>query len=436
MPIQAIFFWRINWPAAILLSSLVLAGCGTNSEDHHPPKRVLARAFAGEKRVDLRKELAFRSDVVETAVFGEPLDIVQWKRRYALVRTVSGKEGWLDGRVLMRTLDMDALKQIARDFKDTVPMGQGKVYETLNIHTSPSRGSPSFEKLPPGELVDVLGHRVALREPYKGPVQPERPVTRKRRKKIDVDDDQPKVAPPPAPKAPPLPRGWKELSQSSEPQIPEAHKASGRGLVKNAMLLTKAPVVDVGPKYDDWTLVRTKSGSIGWVVASALNMALPEDVAQYANRSRITSYFPMGEVVDSEKGRKQHYLWTTVSKRAQPYQFDSFRLLLFNTRRHRYETAHWEKDLIGYLPIRVMDPAKGPPTFNLILEDSDGRFWRKRYIFEGNRVRFLDQSKVERPKLPTAPEDLPPLELPDTVELVPEADTSLWARMRRRVLGQ
>jgi SH3-like domain-containing protein len=402
-------------------------GCG--NEVHTPIKRVITRAYVGEKRIDIRKDLAFRADIVETAVFGEPLDILQWKRRYALVRTVSGKEGWLDGRVLVRAQEMDALKQIARDFKDTIPMGQAKVYEVLNIHTSPNRSSPSFEKLPPEELVDVLGHRVALRAPYQGPVQPAK-VTKKRKKKAEADDE-PKVPPPPSPKAPALPADWKDLSRNAaaEPEV----KTGGRSSVKNAMLLTKTRPIEVGPRYDDWTLVRTRNGSIGWVISSALTMALPDDVAQYANRNRITSYFAIGEVVDSEKGRKHHFLWTTMSKRAQPYQFDSFRVLLFNTKRHRYETGHWEKELTGYLPIRVMDPAQGAPTFNLILEDGDGTFWRRRYIFENNRVKFIDQARVERPRLPTAPEDLPPLEMPDTLE--PE-EVSLWGRLRRKVLGQ
>lgn len=419
--------WRVHSFAFLLLAFGLLVACGNN--EGPPPKRVLGRAFAGEKKIDLRKDLAFRAEIVETAVFGEPLDILQWKRRYALVRTVSGKEGWLDGRVLVRAQEMEALKQISKDFKDTVPMGQAKVYEVLNIHTSPNRSSPSFEKLPPEELVDVLGHRVALRAPYQAPVQPAKPASRRKKKKAEPDDG-PKVPPPPAPRAPGLPADWQQLSQSApEPQA----KTPTRGGVKNAMLLSKPKPIEVGPRYDDWTLVRTKSGAIGWVISSALTMALPEEVAQYANRSRITSYFALGEVVDSEKGRKQNFLWTTMNRRAQPFQFDSFRVLVFNTKRHRYETAHWEKELTGYLPIRVMDPADRGPIFNLVIEDNDGTFWRRRYSFEGNRVKFLDQARVERPRLPTAPEDLPPLEMPDTIEI---EDVSLWTQIRRKVLGQ
>ncbi len=423
--VEAMPGWKILSPLALLFC--LLAGCG--NEERHPPKRVISRAYAGERRIDLRKDLAIRADIVETAVFGEALDILQWKRRYALVRTAGGKEGWLDGRALVRSQEIDALRQIAKDFRDTLPMGQGKVYETLNIHTSPNRSSPSFDKLPPDETVDILGHRVALRTPYQGPVQPAKAAKKKRKK--SEPDDEPKVAPPPVPRAPGLPADWKELSRGA-PDEPVT-KAAKHAPVKNAYLLNKIVPVDLGPHYDDWTLVRTRSGGIGWVISTALTMALPDDVAQYANKNRITSYFVIGEVTDSEKGRKKHFLWTTISQRAKPYQFDSFRVLVFNTKRHRYETAHWEKELTGYLPIRVMDPSEGAPIFNLVLEDGDGTFWRRRYVFEGNRVKFLDQARVERPRIPTAPEDLPPLEMPDTLE--PE-ELTLWGRIRRRVLGQ
>ncbi len=417
--------WRAFLSLILVLACSLFTACGP---DGPPPKRVLSHAFAGEKRVDLRKDLSVRAEVVQTAVFGEPLDILQWKRRYALVRTVSGKEGWLDGRVLVRAQEMEALRQIVKDFKDTAPMGQGKVYEVMNIHTSPNRNSPSFEKLPAEELVDVLGHRVALRAAYQGPVQP---VKSARKKKKKTDDDEPKVAPPPPPGSPALPADWQDLSRQAKEAV--VAKAPSPARVKNAILLNKIARLEVGPRYDDWTLVRTKAGGIGWVLSSALTMALPDDVAQYANRNRITSYFPVGEVIDSEKGRKQNFLWTTMSQHAKPFQFDSFRVLVFNTRRHRYETAHWEKELTGYLPIRVMDPAEGAPIFNLVLEDHDGAFWRRRYVFQNNKVKFLDQARVERPRLPTAPEDLPPLEMPDTLE--PE-ELSLWGRIRRRVLGQ
>ena len=56
----------------VLLTFGLLAGCA--SENRNPPKRVISRAYVGEKRIDLRKDLAFRADVVETAVFGEPLE--------------------------------------------------------------------------------------------------------------------------------------------------------------------------------------------------------------------------------------------------------------------------------------------------------------------------------------------------------------------------
>ena len=39
---------------------------------------------------------------------------------------------------------------------------------------------------------------------------------------------------------------------------------------------------------DDWNLVRTLDGKVGWVLTRPLSMAIPDEVAQYAEGHRIT----------------------------------------------------------------------------------------------------------------------------------------------------
>ena len=36
---------------------------------------------------------------------------------------------------------------------------------------------------------------------------------------------------------------------------------------------------------EDWSLVRTKDGQIGWVLTRNLDMSIPDEVAQYAKVS-------------------------------------------------------------------------------------------------------------------------------------------------------
>ena len=55
---------------------------------------------------------------------------------------------------------------------------------------------------------------------------------------------------------------------------------------------------------DDWSLVRTADGQTGWTLTRRLNMAIPDEVAQYAEGRRIVSYFSLGTVRDGDQ--KKH----------------------------------------------------------------------------------------------------------------------------------
>ena len=50
---------------------------------------------------------------------------------------------------------------------------------------------------------------------------------------------------------------------------------------------------------------------------------------------------------------KHNWLWTTIAKGLQPYEFDSARVFVWSQRRHRYETAYIERKLKGYYPVEV-----------------------------------------------------------------------------------
>src|SRR5262249_34884263 len=133
--------------------------------------------------------------------------------------------------------------------------------------------------------------------------------------------------------APKLPEDWKRLSTlglepGDAPQEPPA------------------PPVPM----EDWSLIRNAAGQGGWVLTRRLVMAIPDEVAQYAEGRRIVSYFQLGETHDGEKV-KQTWLWTTVEKGQQRWDFDSIRVFIWSLRRHRYETAHIERNLKGFSPV-------------------------------------------------------------------------------------
>ncbi len=146
----------------------------------------------------------------------------------------------------------------------------------------------------------------------------------------------------------------------------------------------KKPVI-----LEDWSLVRTKDNQCGWVLSRNLVMSIPDEVAQYAEGKRISSYFDLGAVPDDVKGTKHNWLWTT-SSRVEPFDYDAWRVFLWNRRRHRYETSYRQRDVEGYFPVQVDPPGADAfgRTFSLITKDDDGKYRRRSYLFDGTRVHL------------------------------------------------
>lgn len=147
---------------------------------------------------------------------------------------------------------------------------------------------------------------------------------------------------------------------------------------------------------DDWNLVRAQDGKVGWVLTRPLNMAIPDEVGQYAEGHRITSYFALGQVRDHDTV-KNNWLWTTITKGGEPYEFDSFRVFVWSLKHHRYETAYIERNVVGYYPVQV-STAGSSPSFSIVLEAVDGNRYRKTYSFEGYRIRMVAKELYAQPR--------------------------------------
>jgi SH3-like domain-containing protein len=383
-------------PAVIVLAVL-LAGCSSGPE--RAP--AIGEVFVGPSSVALRQELHPRSAVTATVKHGDRLEVLQRRRRFFKVRTGQGVEGWTDARQLLAPREMARLQRIAQRSAQLPSQGRATVYDALNIHTEPNRQAPSFAQIPEKGSVEVLAHKLAPRVPYSSPVlnvgAPEPPAPRKKPKKKDD-----RIPPPPVPAPPAPPANWLELSKTPEdpkPALPQAE-----------------PKPAPGAPMEDWSLVRTPDGKAGWVLTRMLIMAIPDEVAQYAEGHRITSYFSLGEVRDGEL-TKQTWLWTTLSKTQQPFQFDGFRIFVWSIRRHRYETAYIERNVEGYFPgtVQPVEAAEGRqkarvPGFSLILREKDGSLAKRTYAFFSPRVKLIRKEPWTPP--PDEDKDLPPAAKP------------------------
>jgi SH3-like domain-containing protein len=367
------FIPKVIW-AAVLLSGAV--GC------RNEPKRapVLAEAFVGPAALNLRNDIPLDSAPVAALKHGDRVEIIGRRRRFLRVRTASGSEGWTDERQLLGAADMEALKELAARAAKLPTQGVATTYRDLNVHTQPATGSPSFLRLKDGDKFDVVAQLLTprtqvARVPLIPPPPKKAPVVRKPKK-------QPKVPPPPMPAPPPLPSNWLDLSKTEleedeEPPPPPEAK----------------PVAT-----DYWSLVRTAGGQSGWVLTRLISMAIPDEVAQYAEGHRIVSYHPLGHVLDGGE-KKPIWLWTTVRAR-EGWDFDSFRVFMWSLRRHRYETAYIERNVRGRLPVLLSEVEYGgakAPGFSLCLEKKDGQQVRRQYALMGNVVRSAGEDPCELP---------------------------------------
>ena len=352
----------------VLLLSLAVAlgGCKPGGK---PPLPVLAQVFAGPISLPLRQEITPGSKTVVSAKHGDKLDVIQVRRRFVRVRTPDGTEGWTDSRNLLTSEQMDALAELTKHAETLPSQGEATVFSVLNMHSDPSRSATSFYQIAEESRVDVVDQELVERvrgtpAPVKlkieKPLRPKRPARSSSR-----------IPPPPRGPAPALPAGWLDMSKT---EMTEEEKKAEAAEKKNS------------PKtiMDYWTLVRTKNRKAGWVLSRNLRMAIPDEVAQYSEGARITSYFVLGDVQDEDQ-LKHHWLWTTMRDGDKPFDYDSFRVFIWNRRRHRYETSYIERRVEGYYPTEVK---RGQTTsFALIMMGEDGKLYRNSFILEGIMVR-------------------------------------------------
>jgi hypothetical protein len=344
---------------AALAASLVLAGCGSAPER----EPAIGQAFAGPAKLSLRKEIDPKSPVVATVPHGAKLDILQQRRRWYRVRVSSGAEGWTDDRDLLDTAQMNRILALNKETEGLPSQGAGTTFDVLNVHTEPNRLSTSFVQVKQGEKFDVIAHRVIARTPL-----PRRELIVPR-PRAEPPKKKSKIPLPAPPKPPSPPVDWVALSKERA-RIPEE---------------------DLPPvARDDWTLIRTHDGQSGWVLTSRVYMGIPDEVAQYAEGHRITSYFSIGKVRDGDV-TKDIWLWTTSVGLGEDHDFDGYRVFTWSLRHHRYETAYIQRRVTGFFPTLARQAA-----FSVCLEDENGGRIRKEYVMQQNLVHLSGQKPCEK----------------------------------------
>ena len=339
-------------------AGIVCALSGCSSKPARTP--VIGHAWAGPVTLNLHTEIDSKSPTVIAVHHGDKLEIVAQRRRWYKVRTENGIEGWTSDRELLDAAQMKRLKGLAAETRGLPSQGVATTFSNLNVHTEPSRQSPSFVQVKEKEKVDIIAHRVSERgaPAERRELIPPRPAPEKTKGKKEKAS---KIPEPPVPPAPEPPPGWLELSRQLDPK-PDASE------------------VPHGP-LDDWTLVRTANGESGWVLTGGLYLTVPDEVAQYAEGHRITSYFSIGKTQDGSL-QKDIWLWTTSDELGEDHDFDGYRVFTWSLRHHRYETAYIQRRERGFFPVLAK-----AGEFTVCLQKDDGSRIARHYVMMGNSVR-------------------------------------------------
>jgi len=292
-------------------------------------------------QANLRDRVAAVYNKVGLVKSGDRVQVLERQRRFLRVRTAQREEGWLEERFTISEATFKQFQKLDDDSKALSSQGKAVTRAKLNMHLEPSRDGDSLYQLTEGERVDVLKRATAER-PEKQAVAIPKP------------------------------------SKGGAPQ--------------------EAPKV-----YDDWWLVRSQSGHYGWVLARMIDMDIPLDIAQYAEGQRIQAAFVLDQVQEDDQKFAQYLVLMSEPRDGLSYDYDQFRVFTRNTRKHRYETAYRERNLVGFFPVKVatesFDKEGALPTFTLRLQTDAGQVVDRKYKLNSPIVRRVPQPGDEAIKL-------------------------------------
>jgi hypothetical protein len=362
-------------PVPLLL--LTLAACNRKALEHHEYLYVSAA------ETSLRDRVATLYNKVGTVHNGERVEVLEKERRFLRVRTDSGQEGWVEERSLVPQEIYDQFQKLAADNANTPVQAHGATRAELNMHVTPSREAEHLYQLTDGEKVDILRRATAPKNPPKEP----KPVTTAQTKPDAKQKKPGKSASPAAKPAKPA-------------ATPEENSAKPAATGEQAEEPPAPP-----PVMEDWYLVRTSSGHVGWVLLRMIDLDIPLDVAQYAEGQRIIGYFVLNTVEEDGKPQPQYLVLLNEPKDGLAWDYNQIRVFTRNRARHRYETAYRERNLEGYLPVSVAHQDFGKegdlPTFTIRKMNDDGKIVEVTYKLNGpivKRVLTPEEEAEEKAK--------------------------------------
>lgn len=282
--------------AASLLLILALTGCSR----FRPKVLTSEYVYVTAKQTFLRDRIAAVSNRTGIVNNGDKLTVLEHGRRFLKVKTSKNEIGWIDEKAVATQQIADTFIKLADDHAKDPSVASAVVRDEVYLHIKPGRETERFYRLAEGDKLQLIA-RATL----------------------------PKALPPG--QAPPKPPPAKPGEPAPAP---------------------------LPPVMEDWWLVRDAQKHSGWIYSRMIDVDAPDNLTRYAEGQRFVGAYILTTVNDPEapQDNKDIPIYLTVLspyRAGLPYDFDQVRLFTWSTKMHRYETGFREKNIEGYLPVKI-----------------------------------------------------------------------------------
>jgi SH3-like domain-containing protein len=324
-----------RWLLAGAALCALLASSGCNRFRAHIETQYV---YVIAKQSILRDRVAAVSNRVGEVTNGEKLQVLERDRRFVKVKTPDGTIGWLETRLTADQALADQFEALRRQHEKDPVVATATATDDVYLHITPGRETDRFYRLAESAPVSLLARATV-----------------------------------------------------PKPLSPGAAVANTSATTGKASGAVSSPAAPPPPALEDWWLVRGAQGQTGWLYSHLIDVSVPETIARYAEGQRIVGAYILATVEDPASGVLSNGQTITSipeyvsvlnsGKSGLPYDFDQVRVFNWNLKKHRYETSFRERNIMGYLPVKLFkskDPyGKGPdaaqqlPTFSYTVLAAD-----------------------------------------------------------------
>ena len=344
---------------------VIAIACALSGCSHFHPHPSDNYVYVTAKQTFLRDRVAAVSNRTGTTSNGEQLVVLERARRWIKVRTPRGEIGWIEERLTAPQDIADKFDTLRTENQKDPVVATATTSDEAYLHVAPGRQTDKLYLLTEGGTLSLL-QRASVPKP---------------------------------------------VTPGAQPAPADANGAPA------------------GPIYEDWWLVRDSHGQTGWVYGRLLEVSAPDSLLRYAEGQRIVGAYILAHVDDPDSGIldngntitsiPEYVTVLSPYKAGLPFDFNQVRVFIWNSKKHRYETGFSERNIVGYLPIKIgssidpygkgaegkgADAAQKLPTFTYRVLAGDqpiptpdpatgvihpGRTIEKTYRLEGNICRRL-----------------------------------------------